>query len=285
MDWKKAIRILIISFVVLNIALLINLYIRKKPTAKQVTKDKAYDEIYDIEEILDSRDIKIETETPQDGRGQCFLEVEHESIDKDLYENLFFEGENPQIRQDPDKVTYIKGQRQLDIANNGVITYSNKKDMQDVKENITEDEAIKCATKFIKCHGGFPKDAVLNNIVYDEAIGDYYIEFVREYDGFLLVNSYIKVIVNSNQIKNFERCWLIPLNYHGEEKEVVSPFTAILRAADEKQKGLKTVTFIKQGFYSKPYNANSWQIAPIWIVGFEDGKRYYVNSYTGQLER
>lgn len=284
MDWKKAIRILIISFVVLNIALLINLYIRKKPTAKQVTKNEAYDEIYDIEEILDSRDIKIETEVPQDGRCQCFLEVEHESIDKDLYENLFFGGETPQIRQDPDKITYIKGQRQLDIANNGVITYSNKSEGQDVKRNITEDEAVESAAKFIKRHGGLPKDAVLNNVVYDEKTGDYHVEFVREYDGFLLVNSYIKVIINSNQIKNFERCWLVPLNYHGEEKDVVSPFTAILRAADEKQ-GLKTIAFIKQGFYSKLYNANSWQMAPIWIIGFEDGKRYYVNSYTGQLER
>lgn len=280
MDWKKAVKILIVSFIVINVAFLVNLYIRKHPTAKQATKD----EVYDVEEILDSRGIKLKTEIPEDRRPQCFLEVEHESIDKDLYANLFFEGEIPQKRQDPDKTTYIKGQRQLDIANSGVITYSDKKDEQDGKEDITENEAVEYAEKFIKRHGGLPKDAVMNNIIRDEETGDYHIEYVREHDGYLLVNSYIKVIVNSNQVKNFERCWLIPLEYYGEEKDIVSPFSAVLKAADEKQ-GLKTVTFIKQGFYSKLYNANSWQMAPIWIIGFEDGERYYVNSYTGQLEK
>lgn len=279
MDWKRAIKILITSFIIVNIALIANLNLRKLPKVRNVAKKEAYDEA----EILDSRGIVLKTKMPQEGRPQSFLEVKHVNKDKDFYIKLFFGEDIPQVNYDKNKITYIKGQKQLDFTNNGIIHYKHQQKSK-TKDNLSKKEAVKYAEDFIKNHGGLPADAVLGNIFYDKKNKEYHIKYVQEFDDFILTNSYIKVTVAFGQIKSFEKCWLEPIEYQGEEKNVISPLSAVLKAADEKQKGTKVITIIEQGFYSKLYNADSWQMAPVWIIGFEDGKTYYINAYTGQLE-
>lgn len=279
MDWKRAIKILIISFIIVNIALIANLYLRKQPKGRDVVKEEAYD----IEEILDSRGIFLKTKMPQEGKPQSFLEVKHGNRDKDFYVKLFFGEDVPQVSYEKNRTTYTVGERQLDFINNGIIYYKNQQKPQ-TKDNLSEKEAREFALNFIKNHGGLPADAVLGNVFFDEKNGEYHIKYVQKFDDFIIANSYIKVTVALDQIKSFERCWLVPIEYQGEEKKVISPLSAVLKAAEERQKGPKAITIIEQGFYSKLYNADSWQMAPVWIIGFEDGKTYYINSYTGQLE-
>lgn len=260
-------------------ALIVNLYLCKKPKVKS----QAEEEICDVEEILDSRGIVLKTKMPHEGRPQSFLEVEREKKDKDFYVQLFFDEDIPKVYYDKDKVSYVAGKRQLDFLNNGIIHYTNHQDFQ-TRDKLSEKEVVNYVEDFIEKHGGLPPDSVLGNLFYDEANNEYHIKYVQKFDDFILTNSYIEVIIVNDQIKSFEKCWLVPIEYQGEEKDVISPLTAVLKAVQEKQEGSKVITIIEQGFYSKLYNADSWQMAPVWVIGFEDGKTYYINSYTGQLE-
>ncbi|NLA26320.1 MAG: hypothetical protein GX878_02885, partial [Firmicutes bacterium] len=38
------------------------------------------------------------------------------------------------------------------------------------------------------------------------------------------------------------------------------------------------------GFYSRDYDAEEWEVPPVWRFLFEDGEISYINAFTGNLE-
>ena len=101
-----------------------------------------------------------------------------------------------------------------------------------------------------------------------------------------MANSYIDVVVTPTGVKSYYQLWLSPIGYVGKKRPVVSPLTAMLRVISERQSQDKmAITHIEQGFYSRAYDADKWQMAPVWKIQLDGQDLYYVNAYTGELEQ
>lgn len=276
MEWRKAIKILIFSFILLNLALAINLWYRKQPTPDIAVAELQEQEIL---EILKRRGISLKTKLPVKGNPQPLLEVSYEDFDADILASKLFEDQDYQRHQKDSDTIYSFESKQLIISENGVVNYKNTNPQRNGM--VSCEKAHKIALDFIENLGGLPEDAVfMGAFVDDEAC---IIRYCREYDGFLLANSLLEIKVAS-EVEAFRKCWLVPLGYYGEAKDVIDPEDAILKATEERKESKSTVIMVSQGFYSKLYNAQNFQEPPVWIIGFDDGTNYYINAYTGQLE-
>lgn len=282
MDWRKAIYILIISFVLLNISLGLNLWNKEKPEAVLELTQNQRQEIADL---LKQKGITLEANIPEQGEPQAFLEIGYKSVDKSKTVEAFLGKEvNIQKHEIEGGTSYIVDDKQLIVMENGIITFFDKGGKVAISD-LTEEEAQILAEEFLRNHTGLPENAILNSIAYDEKSKGFLIEYIKTHDGFLIANSYMDILVTPTGIKSFYQCWLNPYGYKGKKRTVISPLTAVMRVADERLKAPMTITRIQQGYYSKFYDAERWQAAPVWTVYTKDGNIYYVNSYTGELEQ
>lgn len=283
MDWRRAVIILISSFIILNIILVTNLWVKDRPAGEfNLTQDQQKE----IEKELLKRGIQLETKIPEKGRPQSFLEVGYKKLDEQkALENFFGKGSKPEISQIQGGKSYSWKNQQLILMDNGIITYLNKNNDK-LSSPLTKLQAQNVAAEFLKSHGGLHRDAVLNSMTYNEKTESFLIEYVRTYDDFFVANSYIDILVSPTGVKNYYESWLNIYGFQGKKRAVISPYTAILRVSDEKKDaGNLVITEIKQGYYSKFYNAERWQSAPVWKITLKSGDVYYVNAYTGELEQ
>lgn len=283
MDSRRAMIILIGSFIVLNLILIGNLWFREKPAAEFYLTENQRQE---IKALLDQKGIKLEVDIPEKGRPQAFLEVGYKKVDEQkVLENFLGKGAKPLVEVIQGGKSFTLGNEQLIVMENGIITYFNKEDKK-ISALLSEDEAQRLAMEFIKTHGGLPEEAVLSDITYDDKSKGFLIEYVRSYDGFFIANSYMDILVTPSGVRSVYQCWLNPHGYRGKKRAVILPLTAIMRVASERKSSEHLViTRMNQGFYSKFYNAERWQAAPVWKIELKNGDFYYVNAYTGELEQ
>jgi len=240
----------------------------------------------EIYALMKQKGIIVETDLPEKGKPQSFLELGYEKVNIDKVAASFFgEDAEPSIQSFEGGKNYTFGSEQLIIMENGIITYFNSFEKTD-KVEYTQEQALKTAEDFISKRGGLPENAILHNITYDDKSGGYLIEYVRSHDGFFIANSYIDIIVTPAGVNSYYQCWLKPYGYQGKKREVILPAMAVLRVKDiyENSEPL-TITKIEQGYYSRFFNADRWQAAPVWRIQLKSGENYYINAFTGELEQ
>jgi regulatory protein YycI of two-component signal transduction system YycFG len=283
LEWKRAITILIASFVVLNIFMAFNLWFREKPIAEFVLTSNQKSE---IQQSLSQRGVILKVDIPKEGRPQSLLEVSFRKVDeKKVLEGFFGKKAVPKVIKTQDGRNYTYNNQQLIITDNGFITYFNTEDSI-IWPNLTKEQAESEAVNFMISHGGMPENAVLDKVTYDDQSKGFLLEYVRYYDDFFIENSYVTMLVTPSGIKTFYQCWLDPLGYVGKKRVVISPLTAIMRVITEaKIERQIEITRIQQGYYSKLYDADRWQAAPVWRIQLGDVDTYYVNAYTGEMEQ
>ncbi len=80
---------------------------------------------------------------------------------------------------------------------------------------------------------------------------------------------------------------LAPLELAEGEREVISPLAALLRFLEGYGEA-PTPTAVKEmslGYYSPEYDAQRWEIPPVWRIRLDNGEVFYINAFTGHLER
>ncbi|KXG76558.1 hypothetical protein AN618_15890 [Fervidicola ferrireducens] len=282
MDWRKAIWILAVSFFVLNIVLIANLYIKTMPGQGFKLEE---DQQQAIKIHLESRGIKLETQLPPRGVPVSFLEVGRESFKREELIKMFFPGGIAEVEEIQGGEKYISGRQQLILTESGSIIFEDGEKTETFGE-LDEKKAVEIAERFIKEHGGLPEYASLNYVKYDPEIGGYIVEYMGNYKGFFVANSYIRLSVTPHGVVNFQRNFLKPIAFKGKRRQVIPPLTAVLKVDAERKSGAPMVVKkVEQGFYSQFYNAERWLAAPVWKVELNNGEVYYVNAYTGELER
>lgn len=283
LQWKRAITILIISFLMLNIVLVVNLWFRGQPNHQFSLSASQKDQI--IQSLRD-KGVILEADIPNEGKSQPILEIGLPKLDENrILQNFFGKGNKPSLSRTPDGRKFSLGKEQLIITDNGFITYFNNDDRV-IWPNLTKEQAEREALSFMKTHKCMPENAVLNRVTYDDKSKGYLLEYVDYYDGFFIQNSYATVFVTPAGIKSYYQCWLEPLGYVGKRQSVISPLTAIMRVISEANAEYPIViTRIEQGYYSKLYDADRWQLAPVWKIQLGNEDTYYVNAYTGEMEQ
>jgi len=283
LQWKRAIAILIVSFIVLNVAMILNLWLRDWPDGQFALSSSQKSQII---EALRQKGVTVEVDIPKEGRPQAFLEVALPKLDENkILQDFFGKDSKPTQTLTQDGRKFIYGSKQLIITDHGFITFFNNDD-EIIWPDLSREQAEEKALNFMKSIRSMPKNAVLDRVTYDDESKGYLLEYVSYHDGFFIQNSYATVLVTPCGIKSYYQCWLEPLGYVGKKRSVLSPLTAIMRVINEKDTDQPIViTRIQQGYYSKLYDADRWQVAPVWKIQLENEDTYFVNAYTGEMEQ
>jgi|Deesub1362A_J573_1020465.scaffolds.fasta_scaffold05746_2 regulatory protein YycI of two-component signal transduction system YycFG len=285
MDWSRAKTILITAFAIVNMVLGVNLLVKTYGGFK--TTIIPQEEINQAVSILESYGISVECDIPGKVPAMPFLTVGHQVIDPQKAAQKFFNTENLKQEKTEDGVSFFYGKEQLIVMNNGIISYFNNEQEEKRYRNLTPQKAKEIAEEFMQNHGGIPDDAKFDRIFYYDQSNSFLVEYVQQYKNYFLASGYIDVLVTESGVKSYYSSWLKVKGYSGPSKKLISPIHALLKMVDvlEHQEGVLTITGIDLGYYSRYYNAESWQAVPVWRITTRQKECYYINGYTGELEQ
>ena|GEM_PF-451349 len=76
------------------------------------------------------------------------------------------------------------------------------------------------------------------------------------------------------------------LGFAEQEREIISPTTALLRFLEryEGYDGPMSILEFSLGYYTQEYDAQRWEIPPVWRIRLNNGELYYINAFTGNPE-
>ena len=132
-------------------------------------------------------------------------------------------------------------------------------------------------------------------LLYPEARFDYlegsgergvvhYVQLCRDMP---LYSGYLKAFLENNRLWAVEIYWLQADEPLPEKVMEVIPATeALLQMAEHLGPSPHPRRIVKAelGFYSRDYDAEKWEVPPVWRFLFEDGESCFVNAFTGNLE-
>ena len=121
----------------------------------------------------------------------------------------------------------------------------------------------------------------------EEIPGERIITYIQDAGGAGLYSSFIRVTVTGERLTAIEYLWLKLLKQSGEHPlEMISSAEAVLKLVEELGPADRErwITRIDLGFYSEEYEAEQWDIPPVWRVIIDHRQIYYINAFTGHLE-
>jgi len=111
--------------------------------------------------------------------------------------------------------------------------------------------------------------------------------FFQHLEDTPLYAGYLRVTLAYDFVISIELYWLELIERPEEgEMEVIPATEALIKLIEELGPSSKPRNIIKVelGYYSRGYDAEKWDIPPVWRILLEDGDVYYVNAFTGNLE-
>ncbi len=112
------------------------------------------------------------------------------------------------------------------------------------------------------------------------------IVFRQEYENYPLYAGYAQVFFSNNKPESIQFYRLEVLGFAEQKRAVIPSSTALLRFLElyEKNQTGKSIVEFSLGYYSHEYDAERWEIPPVWRIRLNNGELYYINAFTGNLE-
>ncbi len=133
----------------------------------------------------------------------------------------------------------------------------------------------------------FPENAVFNLAEATDG-GQVIFHYYQVVEELPVYAGQLRVFVNAERIEAVEIYWLDPVErVPARETEVISPTEALTNLV----KGLgpsvepRQIIQVDLGYFSGEYDAEKWEMPPVWRVVLDGDQYYYVNAFTGNLEQ
>lgn len=113
------------------------------------------------------------------------------------------------------------------------------------------------------------------------------LHYVQTFEGRPLYSGYLDAILEHNTLVALEIYWLEPeASFQEREMEVIPVTEALQRLIELLGPSPRPCRIIKAdlGFYSRNFDAEEWEVPPVWRFLFENGESYFINAFTGNLE-
>lgn len=281
MDWSKAKTILIVAFLVTNLILGYVLL----SSDKQVESTLKKDFIEDVTNLLNKKNILIDTEIPKDIPSLNTLNVEYEIMGTyDLNKN-YFSGEG-KIEALDQETTHISAEdEEIMIINKKIFKYKNNKDME-IYKDLNIDLAKDIAYKFLEEKKYNTADMKISYI--KEENNNFNIEYGKIYKEKYLETAYTRITIDNRGIKSLERMWLNVLEEGDAPIYISTAPKAILNLLSMKEVYGKTIKDISLSYYFEPSELDILQelkdtkkgrTIPVWRVVFSDGHKVIIDNY------
>lgn len=296
MNWPMAKRVLIAAFLFLDI------FLAYRSWGEPVQYEGQFlvateEQIREAQEQLARAGITLATQIPRKTEPMAFLEVKRRDISEEQVVRAFFGDERPLRRREKEPAgatVFSMPKAELTFADNGTVTYHRltpppAPGPETRPGTMEASGARQAAEAFITTHGGFPPDARFDYVARSPDEDSFEVHYHREFQGKPFFGGHLVAVVAADGLRSLEMTWLEPIGYNGEKKAVIPPTEALLRLAGYlRSKGAKepkNVVFeaIAAGYFTRAWDAERWEAAPVWRVRLADGEVYYVSAYTGEL--
>lgn len=281
MDWSKAKTILIISFIVVNLLLILALFNTNETVETLVSEEFVEDSI----RLLSNKDIIVPTEIPREIPSLQSLIVEYEDFNTQELNEKFFDG-NGKISIKSDGFVEIEDKNEkLTILNSKLLIYESNK-TEDSKVLHNNDDAIEVATNYLKDLKFDTSDMKLSHI--REGNGRYHLEFSKIYNEKYLESAFTNIQLDNTGITKFERQWLNVIEVGDTPIFISSAPKSMLGLLSMNQVYGKTVKDISLSYYfepekhdyiQNPLEAKQGKTIPAWRIQFEDGHKVFIDNY------
>lgn len=142
-------------------------------------------------------------------------------------------------------------------------------------------------SQFLQERGLVPEGIQFDYLSYvepDQVVLHYY----QVIDEMPVFSGQFKVLMQSDHIMEVEVYWLNPLDrIPARNMEVISiaeALTNLVRMLGPCEDSCHIVR-IDLGYFSGEYDAEKWEIPPVWRIFLENQQYYYINAFTGNLEQ
>ncbi|MGI5823803.1 MAG: two-component system regulatory protein YycI [Dethiobacteria bacterium] len=182
--------------------------------------------------------------------------------------------------------TYYFGEYCLHAEKKGLLVLeANKKGVLQQK-NAAGEKLFATLQDFIR------KEPCLEGFIYDyarETQQGTVIHYRQGYEGFPLYGGFLELMAGREGDFVFTLYRLEPLGFAAQTREVISPAAALLRFLEvygaDQAPAKKRIIDVALGYYSCGYDAEKWEIPPVWRIRLHNGEVYYINAFTGNLEK
>lgn len=297
MDFSRARTVLIGMFLFLNLFLLYQIW------QDEGRGDFAFpgrkEEASRLEIALNTAGFSLDTSLPRGDMRLAHLEVEPWQFDAaELLSTLWAIWEKgkdpPPVEEETSAKNYFCGGYSLHVEKEGLLVFT-AKSKRALGQKIDNEEAeLKMAQEAVQ------GVSFMQGFVYDytrKTEKGTALYFRQEYEGYPLYGGYAKLEYGGKSEIVFSLYRLKPRGFAAQEREIISPTAALLRflEMDEMEPGKggqkrattkkKSIADISLGYYSHGYDAERWEAPPVWRIRLGSGEVYYINAFTGILER
>lgn len=285
MELSKAKTVLIIAFLVLNIYLAYQIWVGQEFVLSYAAVSS--EEVERVMDLLVENNYLLTTTLPRQTQKMSLFSVRAPAPEKEKYRQAFFAEEEKNVlkrRQSNDEIVYTYQGKILVFHDNGQIIFRSSARPEEI--NQLPLEKLKQQTKeFLDQVGLLPVDAEFD-AVYPISAGEQVVRFYQVYEGIPLYASYINVYYLGNYLSRIEFYWLKPLGFSGESRPVISASQALFSFLEAWGPAVEPVEIIEitLGYYSQEYEAEKWEVVPVWRIITDTKEVTYVNAFSGEKE-
>lgn len=281
MDWSKAKTILIVALLFANAILG---YFVITDSLESNASGKAAADIQ-VEELLQRRDITLQSEIPVTPESLMSITVEFERNEPYDINSRYFDGKGIRELKGEEIEEIYRGYESVTIKNGKLLIYENRDRMAVVTKAVELEAAENTAKEFLQERGYSSADMKLT--YHQEEKGGYRLEYSK-----ILENSYVEVgntsfLIAGDTVKRMERTWLNTVEIQQSDLSLIPAEKAILELLSIEQAHGKTVTDISLCYYFDPEKQNNYDgyqqatqgnAVPGWRIQFEDGTKLVLDS-------
>lgn len=286
MNLGRAKLILIIAFAGLNLFLGYHLFWPDfgRLTSVAVTVD----ELHATEVILNDNNYYLETAIDRSAHSSDFLTV---SPAQDLQGKILqdFVKKEARVVVSENATVYRAEEETAVVYPSGLIRiiYEPGVFLAEDTLNLEERRLVELVETHLVEEQLIPEGIAFDYLVKRD-VGFVTLNYYQVYEETPVYSGKLQVTVDSDKLTAVEIYWLEPIDgLPRREMEVISAADALKNLVGELgfSPEPKAVKEIKLGYFSGEYDAEKWEIPPVWRIMLDKNEFYYINAFTGNIEQ
>ncbi len=240
-----------------------------------------------LEEMLEEYNYQLQGDFPRGTLEKSFLQVRPPAWEEEELLARFFGEDKEKVEKESreDTMVYRHQGGELIIYHHGAYRYSPPQDDEEGEAEMDAGQARELAEDFIETHQLKPEDTI-HSLTLQEEDG-FYLVYHQEWLDLPVYASYLMVTVEGERVAQVESYWPEVKGLEEErEMEIIPGAAALVRFMEDRgvsHQG-EVVEDVELGYYSIEYDAEKWEVPPVWRIVLEGGEVYYLNAFTGNLE-
>lgn len=280
-DLTRAKTILILAFLLLNSYLGYQVWHKSEIYLSSLIVTA--EEVEEVLGQLADNSYQVTATLPRQVQAMSLLSVQALDIEEDKFVQALFSGVPPVREEKEGEIIYTHPEGSLIFPGKGQVHYRRLAPPEVLGE---ASELQRRGEEYLKGKGLMPEDGRFD-AVYPGVGGTALVSYSQLYEGFSLYTSYIKLYVAGQHLTGFDYFWLEPLGFSGESRYVLPVTQALLRFLEIQGPARRPeeITVISLGYFSREYDAQKWDVAPVWRIITGTGKVTYINAFSGEEEK